>query len=64
MYTPPSFLDYEDEMTGEFHPGDWRAENPGGIVHFVHQGSNHHANKAIALRDKWCLYFNTVGTVA
>lgn len=63
MYTPPSFLDGEDEMSGEFRRGDWRAENARGIINLAHQSSNHHANAAIVLRDRWCDYFNTVGAV-
>lgn len=63
MYTPPSFLDEEDEMCGEIHHGDWRVENVRGMINFVHQGGNRHANQAIALRDRWCLYFNTTGAV-
>ncbi|GAB1867740.1 Nuclease harbi1-like protein [Camponotus japonicus] len=27
MYTPPSFLDREDEISGEFHREEWRIEN-------------------------------------
>lgn len=38
MYTPPSLLDEEDEISGEFHPGEWRAKNTEGMVNFVHQG--------------------------
>ncbi|XP_018373565.1 PREDICTED: uncharacterized protein LOC108767925 [Trachymyrmex cornetzi] len=28
-----------------------------------HQGGNRHPNQAIALRDRWCNYFNTIGAV-
>jgi len=64
MYTPPSLLDIENVMTGEFRRGDWRCENASGIVNLIHQGGNRHTNTAIALRNKWCEYFNTVGAVA
>lgn len=50
MYTPPSFLDGENEWSGEFRCGDWRAENAGGMIHLAHQGGNRHANEAIMLR--------------
>lgn len=63
MYTPPSFLDGEHEISGEFYRGDWRAENARGMVNLVHQGGNRHPNQALALRDKWCNYFNTIGAV-
>lgn len=63
MYTPPSFLDREDEIAGEFHRGEWRMENARGMINLNHQGGNRHANQAIALRDRWCDYFNTVGAV-
>ncbi|XP_018313294.1 uncharacterized protein [Mycetomoellerius zeteki] len=63
MYTPSSFLDVEDEISGEIRRGEWRAENGRGMVNFAHQGGNRHANEAILLRDRWCDYFNTVGAV-
>lgn len=63
MYTPPSFLDEEDELSGHLHCGDWRSENARGMLNFTHQGGNRHANEAIVLRDRWCNYFNTIGAV-
>lgn len=56
MYTPPSFLDEEDEISGK-HPGEWRVKNTEGMVNFVQQNGNRHAKEA--LRDRWCNYFYT-----
>ncbi|XP_011687031.1 PREDICTED: putative nuclease HARBI1 [Wasmannia auropunctata] len=66
MYTPPSFLDGEDEISGQIRHGEWRSESAGGMINLTHQGGNRHPNQAIALtiRDKWCDYFNTVGAVS
>lgn len=37
MYTPPSFLDREDKISGEFYHGDWRAQNTKGMINLAHQ---------------------------
>lgn len=63
MYTPPSFIDTEDELPGCVRPGEWREDNAHGMVNIIHQGGNRHANNALQLRDRWCEYFNTVGAV-
>lgn len=63
MYSPPNMLDVEDEMAGNVRLGDYRVEQAAGLVRFVHQGGNRHAGSALELRDMWCAYFNTVGTV-
>lgn len=63
MYTPPAFLNEEDEMLGQLRPGEWREEASQGITILAHQGGNRHANNALNLRDQWCKYFNGVGAV-
>lgn len=63
MYTPPQFLDEEDELIGRFHSGEWRQEPALGIINLNKQGGNRHANAALQLRDEWCDYFNGVGAV-
>lgn len=63
LYTPEGMLDTEDIHSGEMQLGDWRKEPVGGMNNLVHQGGNRHANKAINLRDEWCIYFNDIGAV-
>lgn len=63
MYTPPSFIDVEDEMTGQLRLGEWREEVAQGIVDMVAQGGNRHRRDALSLRDQFCEYFNGVGAV-
>lgn len=63
IYTPPTFIDEEDIMTGEIRQGDFRIESASGLVNLSRQGGNRHANSAILLRNKWCIYFNTEGAV-
>lgn len=63
MYTPPNILDREDEVGGTIQLGEYRQEPVNGLVQFVRQGGNRHADRALALRDSWCAYFNTVGQV-
>lgn len=63
MYTPPSYIDVEDELTGNFLPGDWRNEQVQGLVRFQNQRGHRHANRSLALREMWCEYFNGVGAV-
>lgn len=63
MYTPPNMLDVEDEMAGTIRLGDYHQEQCGGLVRFANQDGNRHADAALALRDRWCAYFNTVGSV-
>jgi len=50
-------------MSGEIRPDDFRAEPVNGLINLGNQRGNWHANSAILLRDKWCLYFNTGGTI-
>lgn len=63
IYTPPTFIDEEDIISGEIRQGDFRAESANGLINLINQGGNRHANSAISLRDKWCLYFNAEGAV-
>jgi len=63
MYTPPAFIDEEDELMYRFQPGEWRQEPVLGIVNLRNQGGNRHANAALQLRDEWCDYFNAEGAV-
>ena len=63
MYTPPNMLDMEDEVGGTVQLGDYRNEPAHGMVRFVRQGGNRHTDAALALRDMWCAYFNTIGRV-
>lgn len=63
MYTPPEFLDEEDEMSGQLRLGEWREKVSQGIVHLAYQSGNRHANDALNLRDQWCEYFNGVGAM-
>lgn len=63
MYTPPAFIDEEDELMYRFQPGEWRQEPALGIINFRNQGGNRHANAALQLRDEWCNYFNAEGAV-
>ena len=63
MYTPPTFIDGEDIMSGEIRRGDFQAEPASGLVNLSNQGGNRHTNSAILLRNKWCLYFNNEGAV-
>lgn len=63
MYTPPSYIDLEDEQTGHFWPGDWRNESVQGLVRFQNHRGYRHTNHALGLREMWCEYFNGVGAV-
>ena len=64
MYTPPGYIDKEDEMTGQFQHGEWRREGQEqGLLRLQHQGSNRHANAAIEMRETLCEYFNNIGRV-
>jgi len=63
MYTPAEFIDVEDEVGGHVQEGRWRQEGANGMVNFVNQGGNRHANAALFLRDRWCEYFNGPGAV-
>lgn len=63
MYTPPSYIDAEDELTGNFSLGDWRNEQIQGLVRLRNQRGYRHSNNALALREMWCKYFNNVGAV-
>ncbi|XP_024870234.1 protein ANTAGONIST OF LIKE HETEROCHROMATIN PROTEIN 1-like [Temnothorax curvispinosus] len=63
MYTPSSYIDVENEEAGHLCPGDWRNEQARGLVNFRNQGGYRHANRALALREMWCEYFNGVGAV-
>jgi len=64
IYTPSNFIDEEDIMSGEIRLGDFRTESANGLVNLNNQGGNRHANAAILLRNKWCLYFNAEGSVS
>ncbi|XP_018401801.1 PREDICTED: putative nuclease HARBI1 [Cyphomyrmex costatus] len=64
MYTPPSFIDEEDIMSGEIRPGNFREESTNGLINLNNQEGNRHANSAILLRNKWCNYFNAEGAVS
>ncbi|XP_018398799.1 PREDICTED: putative nuclease HARBI1 [Cyphomyrmex costatus] len=63
MYTPPGYIDKEDERTGQLQYGEWRNEQGQGLLNLQHQGGNRHASAAIAMRETLCEYFNTVGRV-
>lgn len=63
MYTPPEFIDNEDELTGQLHLGVWREEVAHGVVNMVAQGGNRHGQDSLNLRDQWCKYFNGVGAI-
>lgn len=63
MYTPSSYIDVEDELTGTLCRGDWRNEAVQGLVNFRNSGGYRHTNHALVLREMWCDYFNSVGAV-
>ncbi|XP_077277014.1 uncharacterized protein LOC143905464 isoform X2 [Temnothorax americanus] len=63
MYTPPGYIDMENEMTGQFQYGDWRRAQGQGLIQLQHQGSNRHASAALQMRETLCEYFNNVGRV-
>ena len=64
LYSPPALVDREDIVAGCIERGQWRQEPaPRGCVTLGRPGGNRHANDALALRDKWCDYFSTVGAV-
>lgn len=52
-----------DVYSGAVQLGEWRDEPTSGMINFVHQGGNRHANAAIHLCDEWCVYFNDIGAV-
>lgn len=63
MYTPSSYIDVEDELTGNLLLGNWRNEQVQGLVRFQNHGGYRHVNRALSLREMWCEYFNSVGAV-
>ncbi|KYN21754.1 hypothetical protein ALC57_05855 [Trachymyrmex cornetzi] len=63
MYTPPGYVDMEDERTGQLQHGEWRNGQRQSLLNLQHQGGNRHASTAIAMRETLCEYFNTVGRV-
>lgn len=63
MYTPTEFIDAEDELTGQIRHGEWRQTASHGMAKFTQQGSNHHRQNALLIRDEWCQYFNGIGAV-
>lgn len=63
MYTPPNFLDEEDELTGNMRFGEWRQEPVNALAPLCHQGGNRHGNDACTLRNTWTEYFNGPGAV-
>ncbi|XP_052124334.1 uncharacterized protein LOC113216352 [Frankliniella occidentalis] len=63
IYAPPQMLDREDVMTGTVRQGEYHLEQPGGLVRFINQCGNRHGDAAMAVRDQWCAYFNTIGAV-
>lgn len=62
MYTPPTILDREDEMTGHLVRGEWR-DAPATGLQPIGQGGNRHGVNALILREQWTEYFNGVGAV-
>lgn len=62
LYSPPTMLDCEDEVTGQIQRGEHRRVRANGLRPFC-QGGNRHGNDAIALRQEWTDYFNGVGAV-
>jgi hypothetical protein len=59
-YTPPGFVDTENETTHNVTPGDWRAEcDLSNFLPFVQQGSNTYSKTSKDIRDEFCAYFNS-----
>jgi len=52
MYTPPDFLDVEDELFGQIYLGEWREVRAHGMIEFRQQGDNRYSNASIQLRDR------------
>ncbi|XP_034246598.1 protein ANTAGONIST OF LIKE HETEROCHROMATIN PROTEIN 1-like [Thrips palmi] len=63
LYAPYQMLDNEDILTGTVTRGEYRDVQVNGLVRFVNQGGNRHADAALNLRDQWSGYMNTVGAV-
>lgn len=63
LYVPENSLDVEDIQVGTIRLGEWRQESAAAFVPLIHQSGNRHANAALRLRNDWCNYFNSIGTV-
>ena len=63
LYSPSSMIDRENVLTGRLEPGEWWQEPAAGGFMPLGHGGNRHADDALQVRDKFCNYFNTVGTV-
>ena len=64
-YTPPGSFDAEDMESGCIQHGEWRngTENEG--MKSIRIGkSNNYTTNAKLIRDDFCTYFNTIGTVS
>lgn len=62
-YTPPGSLDVEDIENGRVNDGEWRSESSEALRSIRVTGTNNYKPDAKAVRDQFCDYFNTVGTV-
>lgn len=61
LYAPENV---EDVQIGTIQFGERGQESATAFISLAHQEGNRRANNAaLRLRDKWCNYFNTIGSV-
>ena len=53
-------MDLENAVSHKIQDAEWRrASQPEGWVNFVAQGSNMYTQSAKAIRDEFCIFFNS-----